>query len=65
MYLNINKTKIDFETFLFFKWTRIRWGVKTCLIISIESFSGEDPMLLFHQYYDQANYNYDSFIQIR
>lgn len=30
-----------------------------------ESFSGEDPMLPFHQYYDQANYNYDSFIQIR
>lgn len=31
----------------------------------LDKVSGEDPMLPFHQYYDQANYNYDSFIQIR
>lgn len=33
--------------------------------IFTENFSEGDPMLSFYQYYDQANYSYESFIQIR
>lgn len=51
--------------YLYFLNEHILDKVYNLVWLFLENLSGEDPMLPFHQYYDQANYNYDSFLQIR